>query len=170
MEISDTSKHNSKQHKDAKIEGNVCKPWKRIGEASITSRTSRGGSQRSKRSGSTRRIGDNRERVSDLEAEEIKGFMDLGFVFTKEDLNSELPKILPGLRAFLCPEEHLEKEPSVLPRPYLSEAWDVYDDKCSRLTEKDSTVIDFRMAKLRGEKNMKDSLKLWARSVASSLK
>ena len=34
--------------------------------------------------------------MSDLEGEETKEFIDLGFVSTKEDLNSELPEILPG--------------------------------------------------------------------------
>lgn len=38
--------------------------------------------------------------MSDLEAEETKRFMDLGFVFTEDDLNSKLPEILPGLRTF----------------------------------------------------------------------
>lgn len=44
--------------------------------------------------------------MSDSEAEETKRFMDLGFVFTEDDLNSELPEILPGLRTFLHREEH----------------------------------------------------------------
>lgn len=126
----------------------------------------RGGSRRS-RGG---RKNNKRENKSDLEAEETKGFIDLGFVFTEEDLNTELPEIIPGLRKFLCPEEQRKTESSVVPRPYLSEAWDFNSDKWSGRTEKDSMVIDFRMAKLCGEINMKDSLKWWARSVASNLK
>ncbi|CAA7031131.1 unnamed protein product [Microthlaspi erraticum] len=106
---------------------------------------------------------------ADLEAEETKGFTDLGFVFTEEDLNSELPEILPGLRTFLHGEEESKTEWSV-PRPYLSEAWDFYSDKWSGRTEKESVVIDLRIAALCGETNMKDSLKWWARSVASNLK
>ncbi|KAG7593275.1 hypothetical protein ISN45_Aa01g020840 [Arabidopsis thaliana x Arabidopsis arenosa] len=172
MEISETSKQHSEPNPNAKIEGTVWKPSKRTDEALICSddltwRT-RGGTERSK--GGGRRRSEKRESVSDLEAEETKGFMDLGFVFTEEDLHSELPEILPGLRTFLCAEEQNEKEPLVVPRPYLSEAWDFYYDKWSGRIEKDSMVIDFRMAKLRGDMNMKDNLKLWARSVASSLK
>lgn len=168
MEISETSNNNSEPNPNAKTEGNVWKPWKRIDKASISTTdltwSTKGGSQRNKGRG-------RRESVSDLEAEETKGFVDLGFVFTEEDLNSELPEILPGLRTFLCPGEYCEKESSVVPRPYLSEAWEFHsDNKCSGRTEKDSYIIDFRMAKLRGDMNMKDSLKLWARSVASSLK
>ncbi|VVA92939.1 unnamed protein product [Arabis nemorensis] len=95
--------------------------------------------------------------------------MDLGFVFTEEDLNSELPEILPGLRTFLCREEYSKTE-SLVPRPYLSEAWEYQCDKRGARREKDSMVIDFRMAKLCGEMNMKDSLKWWAPCVASNLK
>ncbi|KAL1212829.1 hypothetical protein V5N11_019278 [Cardamine amara subsp. amara] len=128
----------------------------------------RGGSRRSRREG---RRNKKRENKSDLEAEETKGFIDLGFVFTEEDLNTELPEILPGLRKFLCPEEKRKtEESSVVPSPYMSEAWDFNSDKWSGRTEKDSMVIDFRMAKLCGEMNMKDSLKWWARSIASNLK
>ncbi|KAG2265807.1 hypothetical protein Bca52824_072886 [Brassica carinata] len=76
--------------------------------------------------------------------------MDLGFVFTEDDLNSELPEILPG--------------------PYLSEAWEFQSDKWIERAEKDSMGLDLRMAMLCGEMNMKDSLKRWARSVASNLR
>ena len=40
--------------------------------------------------------GETEESGSDLEAEETKECIDLGFVSTKEALNSELPEILPG--------------------------------------------------------------------------
>ncbi|CAH8253844.1 unnamed protein product [Arabidopsis lyrata] len=78
----------------------------------------------------------------------------------KEDLNSELPEILPGLRTFLCREEQRRSESSV-PRPYLSETWNFYGDNWRRREEKDSMVIDLRLAKLCGETNMKENLKLW---------
>ncbi|VVA92941.1 unnamed protein product [Arabis nemorensis] len=130
MEIKEPSNDNSAQNLHSKAEVNVREPWKQIDKTSISSN----------------------------EAEETKVFMDLGFVFTEEDLKSELPEILPGLRTFLCREEQRKSECSV-PRPYLSEAWEFQSDKWSGRTEKDSTVIDLRMAKLCGEENMKDSLK-----------
>ncbi|CAH2034284.1 unnamed protein product [Thlaspi arvense] len=153
MEISETSRKNYEQKLDYKTEGNAREPLKRINRT-------RGGS---------RRTSERRESVTDLEAEETKGFMDLGFVFTEQDLDSELPEILPGLRTFLHRKEQSKTDSSV-PRPYLSEAWEFQGDKWRERTEKDSMVIDLRMAKLCGETNMKDSLRWWARSVASSLK
>ncbi|CAE5958788.1 unnamed protein product [Arabidopsis arenosa] len=146
----------------------ICGSHGNIYETSISSDdlSSRTGGSRRGRGG---RRSEKRESVSDLEAEETKGFMDLGYVFTEEDLNSELPEILPGLRTFLCREEQRRSESSV-PRPYLSETWDFYGDKWRRREEKDSMVIDLRMAKLCGETNMKENLKRWARSVASNLK
>ena len=139
METSKSSENTFKQNQDFKTEGKV-----------LEARRTRGGRRRS-------------ESVSDLEAEETKGFIDLGFVFTEEDLNSELPEILPGLRTFLHREEQSKTDSSV-PRPYLSEAWELHSNK------KDSIVLDLRMAKICSDTNMKDCLKWWARSVASSLK
>ncbi|CAH8355456.1 unnamed protein product [Eruca vesicaria subsp. sativa] len=148
MEISESSVNNYKQNPDTKPEGDV-----------LEARRTRGASRRSNR----------RVSVFDLEAEETKGFIDLGFVFTEEDLNSELSEILPGLRTFLHREEQSKKDSSV-PRPYLSEAWEFHSDKWSGRSEKVSMDIDLRMAKLCGDRYMKDSLKWWARSVASNLK
>ncbi|KAL7255399.1 hypothetical protein ACSBR1_009537 [Camellia fascicularis] len=36
--------------------------------------------------------------LSSLEFEELKGFVDLGFVFLEEDVNSSLVEIIPGLQ------------------------------------------------------------------------
>ncbi|CAN6975448.1 unnamed protein product [Brassica rapa subsp. trilocularis] len=63
METSKSSENTFKQNQDFKTEGKV-----------LEARRTRGGRRRS-------------ESVSDLEAEETKGFIDLGFVFTEEDLN-----------------------------------------------------------------------------------
>lgn len=145
METSKSSENTFKQNQDLKTEGKV-----------LEARRTRGGRRRS-------------ESVSDLEAEETKGFIDLGFVFTEEDLNSELPEILPGLQTFLHREEQSKTDSSV-PRPYLSEAWELHSNKWSERAKKDSIVLDLRMAKICSETNMKDCLKWWARSVASSLK
>lgn len=103
MEITESSENNFNQNQNSKTEGNV-----------LEARRTRGGSRRSR--------GRRSESVSDLEAEETKGFMDLGFVFTEDDLNSELPEILPGLRTFLHREEQSKTKSSVT-WPYLSEAY-----------------------------------------------
>ncbi|KAG2719137.1 hypothetical protein I3760_03G255200 [Carya illinoinensis] len=64
--------------------------------------------------------------LSDLEFEELKGFMDLGFVFSKEDRNSSLASLIPGLQRFgkKDGEEEAAGE-TATSRPYLSEAWEL---------------------------------------------
>ncbi|KAA8519621.1 hypothetical protein F0562_013934 [Nyssa sinensis] len=66
--------------------------------------------------------------LSDLEFEELKGFMDLGFVFSEEDKDSSLVAIIPGLQRLGKKSDDEEQENGVdessVPRPYLSEAWD----------------------------------------------
>lgn len=108
---------------------------------------------------------------SDLEFEELKGFMDLGFVFSEEDVNSSLVEIIPGLQ-ILGKKEHgkSEKEEtcsgkSSVQRPYLSEAWEVLD---TRKTE--NPFMNWRIPDLGNEIRMKDSLKLWAQTVASTVR
>lgn len=44
------------------------------------------------------------------------------------------------------------------------------DKKWSEKAKKDSMILDLRMAKMCNETNIKDCLKRWARSVASSFK
>lgn len=81
--------------------------------------------------------------LSDLEFEELKGFMDLGFVFSEEDKDSSLASIIPG----------------------LSEAWQVLDKQ-----KKQSSLMNWRVPALNKEIDMKDSLRWWAHTVASTLK
>ncbi|KAA8515072.1 hypothetical protein F0562_018141 [Nyssa sinensis] len=75
--------------------------------------------------------------LSDLEFEELKGFMDLGFVFSEEDKDSSLVEIIPGLQRLGMKEDGEEQETHVdessVPRPYLSEAWESYDEGLSVL-------------------------------------
>ncbi|EYU28109.1 hypothetical protein MIMGU_mgv1a022012mg, partial [Erythranthe guttata] len=104
--------------------------------------------------------------LSELEFEELKGFMDLGFVFSEEDkLDSSLADIIPGLHKLgqkkkmdcnlsddYYHEEH-ERE-----RPYLSEVWE------RELLKKWRVPVDI----VGNEIDMKDSLKWWAHSVIAS--
>ncbi|KAJ1426148.1 hypothetical protein SESBI_10534 [Sesbania bispinosa] len=107
--------------------------------------------------------------LSDLEFEELKGFMDLGFVFSEEDKNSSLASIIPGLQRLGKKEEEAEEEDgydeSVVPRPYLSEAWEVHDRR-----KKENPLMNWRVPALNNETDMKDSLRLWAHTVASTVR
>ncbi|KAL8088305.1 hypothetical protein AgCh_038185 [Apium graveolens] len=98
--------------------------------------------------------------LTDLEFEELKGFMDLGFVFTEEDKDSGLVSIIPGLQRF-----RIEGNEYKVLRPYLSEAWAVSDQ-----TKATNQLINWRLQIPNGEIGMKDLLRGWAQSVASTVK
>ncbi|KAI3874604.1 hypothetical protein MKX03_035125 [Papaver bracteatum] len=118
--------------------------------------------------------------LSDLEFEELKGFMDLGFVFSEEDKNSSLVSILPGLQR-LGKNENLSTEAqeeegksgrdennnNKSARPYLSEAWAVLDNKRK---EEELLLINWQVPKLNSEIAMKFHLRNWAHTVASAVR
>ncbi|CAI9087232.1 OLC1v1021256C1 [Oldenlandia corymbosa var. corymbosa] len=117
--------------------------------------------------------------LSELEFEELKGFMDLGFVFSEEDKkDSTLVEIIPGLQR-LGKERNGEKKEKkvstneaqeeasssvVARRPYLSEAWEVLN----RRKEK-NPLMNWKVPQERNEIVMKDTLKRWAHIVASTV-
>ncbi|RZC54189.1 hypothetical protein C5167_013049 [Papaver somniferum] len=116
--------------------------------------------------------------LSDLEFEELKGFMDLGFVFSEEDKNSSLVSIIPGLQRLGNKEnlitEAQEEDQSRKPargadfqRPYLSEAWAVLDNKTK---EEELPLIKWQVPKLDNEIAMKYHLRNWAHTVASAVR
>lgn len=113
--------------------------------------------------------------LGDLELEEVKGFMDLGFIFKKEFLCTRLMRLIPGLQRIqfngkdrndLEEEEDdeydEEKKQGMVMRPYLSEAWVV-----RRRTN--SPLLDLRITGVSTAADMKKHLKFWARSVASAI-
>ncbi|KAE7995881.1 hypothetical protein FH972_000644 [Carpinus fangiana] len=104
--------------------------------------------------------------LSDLEFEELKGFMDLGFVFSDEDRNnSNLASILPGLHRFGKKDgEEEEIDESAISRPYLSEAWEVFERR-----KAENPLMNWRIPALSSEINIKDNLRLWAHTVASTV-
>ncbi|RYR36225.1 hypothetical protein Ahy_A10g051235 isoform A [Arachis hypogaea] len=103
--------------------------------------------------------------LSDLEFEELKGFMDLGFVFSEEDKDSSLASILPGLQRLGKKNEEEENcDKAAVPRPYLSEAWKVHKKK------KENPLKNWKVPALNNENDIKDSLKLWAHTVASNVR
>ncbi|KAL6286243.1 hypothetical protein ACE6H2_010633 [Prunus campanulata] len=126
-----------------------------------------------------RRIGPSKS-LSDLEFDELKGFMDLGFVFTEEDKDSKLVSIIPGLqRLGSIGEQDRDEEdqrnnnnnnntdPSshhVVSRPYLSEAWDALEQR-----KKENKLVNWRIPANLG-KDMKHNLRFWAHTVASTVR
>ncbi|XP_058735833.1 uncharacterized protein LOC131607896 [Vicia villosa] len=106
--------------------------------------------------------------LSDLEFEELKGFMDLGFVFSEEDKDSNLVSIIPGLQRFGKKDEEQEDDDvcdeSVIQRPYLSEAWEVHERR------KEKPLMKWKVPDLKNEIDMKNSLRLWAHTVASTVR
>jgi len=133
------------------------------------------------------RVGSSSKSLSELEFEELKGFMDLGFVFSEEDkVNSNLVSILPGLQRLGRKSEsdgyseggEKEEEDEVkevvecdIPRPYLSEAWDHVLNFNQRNTKVEiNQLVDWRIPSLGNEMEIKDQLRVWAQTVASTVR
>lgn len=112
------------------------------------------------------------KRLSELEFEELKGFMDLGFEFSEEDANSSLVEIIPGLQKLMKnSSEKTENHPRVdycKSRPYMSEAWEAMEK--DRKRKKKKALVKWRMAAMSNEVDMKHSLRLWAHTVASTIR
>ncbi|CAK9323692.1 unnamed protein product [Citrullus colocynthis] len=108
--------------------------------------------------------------LSDLEFEELKGFMDLGFVFSEEDKNdSNLASIIPGLQRLGQKTGENEQETGIengISRPYLSEAWESVEEENEK-----RILMKWRVPALGAtEMDMKDHLKFWAHTVASTVR
>lgn len=108
--------------------------------------------------------------LSDLEFEELKGFMDLGFVFSEEDKNdSNLASIIPGLQRLGQKTGENEEETGIengISRPYLSEAWESVEEENEK-----RILMKWRVPALGAtEMDMKDHLKFWAHTVASTVR
>ncbi|MED6216438.1 hypothetical protein PIB30_007782 [Stylosanthes scabra] len=107
--------------------------------------------------------------LSDLEFEELKGFMDLGFVFSEEDKDSTLASIIPGLQRLGKKENSDSDEQIMVQRPYLSEAWEVYSYDKKR-KEKENPLMNWKFPAVSNETDIKDSLRWWAHTVASTVR
>ncbi|KAL3509098.1 hypothetical protein ACH5RR_028499 [Cinchona calisaya] len=145
---------------------------KEVGEFS----SSEGGKRRKMRKGGRRSNNISSKSLSELEFEELKGFMDLGFVFSDEDKDSSLVSIIPGLQRLGRKDEEEEKkgnyfvDESAVSRPYLSEAWDVLDEKKAERKVK-KQLMNWRINPALGnEMEIKDQLRFWAHTVASTVK
>ncbi|CAN7063066.1 unnamed protein product [Brassica rapa subsp. trilocularis] len=128
--------------------------------------------QRKKKQNDVRRRRRRGKSMSDLEFEELKGFIDLGFVFSEEDQrDSELVSILPGLQRLVKKDDVTEEEDmSNVNRPYLSEAW----DHCGGRKGKRhiTPAIKWKVPAVPEVKEveLKDHLKQWAHAVASTIR
>lgn len=144
---------------------------------SLTSKNLRktGGVRRLQKSMSCKSLGE-------LELEEVQGFMDLGFIFKKENLSPRMMSLVPGLqRLGVCKHkestklndideavkddetetEQEEKQKGAVRRPYLSEAWFI--------RRSDSPLLNLRMSTRTStdDDDMKKHIRFWARTVAS---
>ncbi|KAK1326539.1 hypothetical protein QJS10_CPA01g01801 [Acorus calamus] len=100
--------------------------------------------------------------LSELEFEELKGFMDLGFVFSEGETDSRLMSIVPGLQRRRVKSGGEDGDLSVaavegVRRPYLSEAWE-------------DPLRDWRFPAGGDGVDLKDHLRFWAQSVASTIR
>ena len=130
-----------------------------------------------------RKVRNNSKSLSDLEFDELKGFMDLGFVFTEEECrDSKLVSIIPGLQRLAAKNQsniigqnrgedgdgdQEQDQRSFVSRPYLSEAWDVLD--IERKKEK-KPLMNWRIPVSGSEIDMKEHIRFWAHSVASTVR
>ncbi|KAI6673152.1 hypothetical protein NL676_001058 [Syzygium grande] len=113
--------------------------------------------------------------LSELEFQELKGFMDLGFVFSEQDRDdSDLVSILPGLQRLGSRDggdrievQDKKADEAKVPRPYLSEAWDGLDRQRKRYED---PLVNWRVPAVGNEMAMKDHLRSWAHTVASTVR
>ncbi|XAR49529.1 hypothetical protein NMG60_11032764 [Bertholletia excelsa] len=120
-----------------------------------------------KKRGKERRKGNSRS-MSELEFEELKGFMDLGFVFSEEDKISSLVSIIPGLQRLGEIGNEKEEKGTMAARPYLSERWEVLGE--SKLNNSAMTKMKWRIPAVGSEMDMKHHLRIWAHTVASTVR
>ncbi|KAL5546192.1 hypothetical protein UlMin_005879 [Ulmus minor] len=117
--------------------------------------------------------------MGELELKEVKGFMDLGFIFKKEHLSPRMMSLIPGLQRLALhkdrengseqvkddeeeeKEDDDEEEERGVIRPYLSEAW--------LINRPSSPLLNLKVPRFSAAADMKKHLKFWARSVASEI-
>lgn len=87
--------------------------------------------------------------TSDLEFQELKGFTELGFDFSQDKLSPRLLDLLPGLKRLLIDHDNINKKTEFQESPPGN--WEPPSLNASGV-------------------DLKEYLKIWARSVASTLK
>ncbi|PHT36422.1 hypothetical protein CQW23_24122 [Capsicum baccatum] len=118
--------------------------------------------------------------LNELEFEEVKGFMDLGFIFRRGHISKNLVSVLPGLQKLeivmskdedkICEDSeamHIdgivaeveEDDKREIVRPYLSEAW--------LIKRPDSPLLNMKIPRISAASDMKKHLRYWAKTVAN---
>ncbi|KAG1335272.1 putative WAS protein family [Cocos nucifera] len=120
--------------------------------------------------------------LPELEFEEVKGFMDLGFTFSDAEADPRLMSIVPGLQRLgkraagdgepaaegsSCTSEEVDE--SAILRPYLSEAWDAQEEE-EETAAPDNPLKNWRIPKAADDMDLKDHLRSWAHAVASTVR
>uniref|UniRef100_A0A3Q7IN70 Uncharacterized protein n=2 Tax=Solanum lycopersicum TaxID=4081 RepID=A0A3Q7IN70_SOLLC len=110
----------------------------------------------------------NYKSFGDLELEELRGFMDLGFTFRKEHISKRMINVIPGLQRreiVICECEDTkaivaeEEDKREIVRPYLSEAW--------LIKRPNSPLLNMRIPRISAPSDMKKHLRYWAKTVAT---
>ncbi|KAE9585459.1 hypothetical protein Lal_00018093 [Lupinus albus] len=112
--------------------------------------------------------------LGELELDEVKGFMDLGFIFKKENLSPRMISVVPGLQRLGLHQKLIDateivpyndneekEEKRDIKRPYLSEAWVI--------KRPDSPLLSLKIPKPCSASTMKKHLQVWAKTVASEI-
>ncbi|XP_071908215.1 uncharacterized protein [Coffea arabica] len=121
--------------------------------------------------------------LCELELEEVQGFMDLGFIFNKENMSKRMMSVIPGLQRLELSGSTIQGKDNILmgspphhetrrveveggaeqtiTRPYLSEAW--------LIRRPDSPLLNLRIPRVSTAADMKKHLQYWARTVASAI-
>ncbi|KAL8149873.1 uncharacterized protein LOC141708969 [Apium graveolens] len=125
--------------------------------------------------------------LGELEVEEVKGFMDLGFKFDPQNLSPRMMSVVPGLQRLAgsqnseiiqketidhvlatnklddqevaCAGNEMKSESGEVRRPYLSEAW--------LIRRPDSPLLKLKISRNSEAGDIKKHLKQWARTVAT---
>lgn len=118
--------------------------------------------------------------LNELEFEEVKGFIDLGFIFRRGHISKNLVSVLPGLQKLeivmskdkdkICEDSeaiHIdgivaeveEDDKREIVRPYLSEAW--------LIKRPDSPLLNMKIPRISAASDMKKHLRYWAKTVAN---
>lgn len=104
--------------------------------------------------------------MTDLEVDELQGFMDLGFDFSKDELTPHVVNMFPALQRQLRGQVGGGSSPEVTileTKPFWSDSW--------WMQRPASPLLNWRIpAQAEGSEDMKKHLKFWARAVASTVR